>query len=1012
MYTKLVTSSFIHAISRIPIRLFLLLIIVGGQLTSQAQLRYNFERINTESGLPTNAIKGLQFDEKTRFLWVATESGIVRYNGHGFQSFGDNNATAVLNGRIVFFDKTINGKLFGKLIDERVFVIKDNKAVIESQTYKMDDENAYLDYKYSLRKNARRPKIFPIQLRDIKVGENVYVKYEYSLFKYINSQLITVKDSIEFDNEFTLNNSLYIVKKNGIIFKADIENNKISLTQLLDTYKFTKTDPKNIFGKVKTFQNHATSPVYLVSGEKLYLLSINNNQVRLNLITDQLPKNEFIKYVQIDNVTNTIYIGTDNRGLLVGRPQYFNRILPNNAIEGVSTSAYAQFQLSNGNIQINSGQIYGSSKLITPNIFYRPSETNTFISKDSLMYMTNSDGLVEFDLRNKRIKNIANEINVNRNCFLQIGEKIYSFNEKGIAIKNIKWEYLLRLNNMPFNFIVYNLKQINDKEILAATTHGLYKYNIAKNTFKLFYKEKDNANFRSIYSLNGYYLIGTYGGGVYMYFKDVIKKVPLDQNKYLNYTHCFIEDDKGNVWASTNKGLFMSPGQSLIDYWNKGPGNIKFKYFGKNEGIDELEMNGGCNPCAIKMKNGNLSFPGIDGLIQFNPDSLPEVDIQPKVYVDKLIVDDKIMYPDQSNNKLSSGVKNLEFQLGISGMLTQENIMLEYKFDNDQWVRLNVKNPIIKYSNPAYGNHSFSIRLRNTINDKWEQVQYPFTIQYPWTLNPFMYLVYLMLIIAIVFLYIRFKTLIYQRRQKILEKEVAVKTESLNKLNENLIKRNQAKDHVIAIMNHDILTPLKYLHITAKNIADNTQDEKTKSSIKQIARTSKDLEYLTSNMLNWVKFDNIETLPAKQTVDLYTLVNDLVEFVEPFKQNDDLSIINDIPEDVMIQNWPDSLRVLLYNLIVNGINNTPKGEIRISFATSYDGYIISVSDTGVGMNESMIQHLLKGKSKDEVEQIPKFKKGNGVGFQIIRNIVQLMNAQIEIKSIETAGTTVYLIFEN
>ena len=213
-------------------------------------------------------------------------------------------------------------------------------------------------------------------------------------------------------------------------------------------------------------------------------------------------------------------------------------------------------------------------------------------------------------------------------------------------------------------------------------------------------------------------------------------------------------------------------------------------------------------------------------------------------------------------------------------------------------------------------------------------------------------------------------------------------------------------------MNHDILTPLKYLHITAKNIADNTQDEKTKSSIKQIARTSKDLEYLTSNMLNWVKFDNIETLPAKQTVDLYTLVNDLVEFVEPFKQNDDLSIINDIPEDVMIQNWPDSLRVLLYNLIVNGINNTRNGEIRISFTLINNRYIISVSDTGVGMSTSMIQHLLKGKSKDEVEEIPRYKKGNGVGFQIIRNILQLMNAQIEIESIETAGTTVSLIFEN
>ena len=1012
MYTKLVTNNLIGAISRLSFRLFLLFLFVSVLKSVKAQLKYNFERINTETGLPTNAIKGLQFDEKTRFLWVATESGIVRYNGHGFQSFGDNDKTSVLNGRIVFFDKTTNGKLFGKLIDERVFIIKDNYAVIENPIYIMSDENAYLDYKYNLKISAKNHQVFPIQLRDIKVGENVFVKYEYSLYKYFNNQLITIKDSLEFDNEFTINDRLYIVKKNGNIFKADIENSEISLTQLLETYKLTKTDPNNIFGKIKIFQNNAKAPVYLVSGEKIFLVTLDNNKLQLSLITDQLPKNEFIKYIQIDNITNTIFIGTDNRGLLVGRPQYFNRILPNNAIEGVSTSAYAQLQLNNGNIQINTGQIFGKSNINSSNVFYRPSETNTFISKDSFLYMSNSDGLVEFDLRKNRINNIANEINVSRNSLIQIGDFIYSFNEKGVAIKKTKWEYVLKLNNMPFNFIVYNLKQINDNEILAATTHGLYKYNIKQNTFTLFYNDKDNSNFRAIYNLNGYYLIGTYGGGVYMYYKDAIKKVPLDQNSYLNYTHCFIQDSKGNVWASTNKGLFMSPAQSLIDFWNKGPGNIKFKYFGKNEGIDQLEMNGGCNPCAIKLSNGNFSFPGIDGLIQFNPDSLPEMNIQPKVYIDKLLVDGRLINFDVFNNEFSSGVKNLEVQLGISGMLSQENIMLEYKFDNDQWVRLNVKNPIIKYSNPAYGNHTFSIRLRNTINDKWEQVQYPFSIKYPWTLNPFMYIVYLLLIVGMVLLYIRFKTIIYQQRQKILEKEVDAKTASLNSINETLLKRNQAKDHVIAIMNHDILTPLKYLHITAKNIAETTMDEKVKSSINQIARTSKDLEYLTSNMLNWVKFDNIESLPQKQSVDIFSLVNDLVDFVSPFKQNESLKIINLLPEDLIIQSWPDSLRVLLYNIIVNSINNTSQGQIIIGYSTLKNGYKIYVSDTGVGMNQSMIEYLLKGKSKDEVEQIPRYKKGNGVGFQIIRNIVQLMDAKLEIESKEAVGTIVYLIFEN
>jgi signal transduction histidine kinase len=1012
MYTKLVTNNLIGAISRLSFRLFLLFLFVSVLKSVKAQLKYNFERINTETGLPTNAIKGLQFDETTRFLWVATESGIVRYNGHGFQSFGDNDKTSVLNGRIVFFDKTTNGKLFGKLIDERVFIIKDNYAVIENPIYIMSDENAYLDYKYNLKISAKNHQVFPIQLRDIKVGENVFVKYEYSLYKYFNNQLITIKDSLEFDNEFTINDRLYIVKKNGNIFKADIENSEISLTQLLETYKLTKTDPNNIFGKIKIFQNNAKAPVYLVSGEKIFLVTLDNNKLQLSLITDQLPKNEFIKYIQIDNITNTIFIGTDNRGLLVGRPQYFNRILPNNAIEGVSTSAYAQLQLNNGNIQINTGQIFGKSNINSSNVFYRPSETNTFISKDSFLYMSNSDGLVEFDLRKNRINNIANEINVSRNSLIQIGDFIYSFNEKGVAIKKTKWEYVLKLNNMPFNFIVYNLKQINDNEILAATTHGLYKYNIKQNTFTLFYNDKDNSNFRAIYNLNGYYLIGTYGGGVYMYYKDAIKKVPLDQNRYLNYTHCFIQDSKGNVWASTNKGLFMSPAQSLIDFWNKGPGNIKFKYFGKNEGIDQLEMNGGCNPCAIKLSNGNFSFPGIDGLIQFNPDSLPEMNIQPKVYIDKLLVDGRLINFDVFNNEFSSGVKNLEVQLGISGMLSQENIMLEYKFDNDQWVRLNVKNPIIKYSNPAYGNHTFSIRLRNTINDKWEQVQYPFSIKYPWTLNPFMYIVYLLLIVGMVLLYIRFKTIIYQQRQKILEKEVDAKTASLNSINETLLKRNQAKDHVIAIMNHDILTPLKYLHITAKNIAETTMDEKVKSSINQIARTSKDLEYLTSNMLNWVKFDNIESLPQKQSVDIFSLVNDLVDFVSPFKQNESLKIINLLPEDLIIQSWPDSLRVLLYNIIVNSINNTSQGQIIIGYSTLKNGYKIYVSDTGVGMNQSMIEYLLKGKSKDEVEQIPRYKKGNGVGFQIIRNIVQLMDAKLEIESKEAVGTIVYLIFEN
>jgi signal transduction histidine kinase len=1013
MYIKLATRFFLRTI-------FIALLLVCFSNT-KAQLQYNFERINTDNGLPTNAIKGLQFDEQNRFLWVATESGIIRYNGYGFHNFGNNEKTKVLDDRIVFFDKANNGRLFGKLIDERVFIIDKNKVIIDTSIENLVGQSGYLDYKYNLKYNSKKVKFSEIEHNDFIIDNQIFSINNNQFYRYNLNQFDTLFKIQSSSIGFVLRNRIFIFTIDGHLYEFQYkQNNKFNLIEkklnLLYNY-----NSKDVFSQINIFQNHPNEDVYIIKGTKLYSIELNNGFIATNLITDQLPEREFVKYIQIDKITKTIYLGTDNRGMLIGKPKYFNRILPNNNINGISTSAYAQLQLKNGNIQINSGQIFGTSKNTTPNIFYKPSETATYISKDSILFMTNSDGIVEYDLKKNKIIaiQVANDlIKINRNYFIEINNTMYSFNESGVMIKRINdsstnnWKYKLRFKKAPFNFIVYSLMKVNSKEILAATTDGLYKYNFEKNTFNLFYRDKTNANFRTISSVGEYFLIGTYGGGVYMYRNDIIKKLPLDQNMYLNYAHCFFVDKKNRVWASTNKGLFMSPVKSLIDFWEKGPGNIKFRYFGKPDGIDQLEFNGGCTPCAIELKNGDFSFPSIDGLIQFNPDKINNVNIQPNVYFDRILVDGKSYNPDQDLTELPSGAKNIEFYLGISGMLSQENIMLEYKIDDEKWSRINVSNPVLRYTNLSHGDHKLYIRVKNTIQDKWAHIEFSFNILYPWTLHPLMYFVYFTSIIILILLYIRFKTIIYQRRQKDLEKEVAIKTESLNKLNDYLLKRNQAKDHVIAIMNHDILTPLKYLHITAKNIVDSNNEQQIKSSIKQIANTSKELEYLTSNMLNWVKFDNIEALPKKQYIDLYILVSDLIDFVQPFIEIKNVELNHSIKPETIIDNWSDTLRVLLYNLIVNAIKATASGTIQIGYEQNQNGYTIYVNDTGIGMNESLINYLTSGNLLDGFEHINKFKSGNGVGYQIIRNVLNLMKANIVIKSKEHVGTSVMIKFTN
>ena len=981
-----------------------------------AQLSYTIERINTEKGLPTNAIKGLQFDSKNRFLWVATESGIVRYNGHGFQNFGDATKNEKLNGRIVFFEKAEDGTLFGKLMDESVFKVENNKVYIDDKTPKISWQHHFLAFKY---------KLAPIKLIgtpsltdyfDFKLDNKIYFITDNRIKRFENGKLDTLVTFKNGEQGFKLNQRWFLINSKGAIQEVKHDQNFNLFITDFNKNVFDLSNNNYNKGNIKVFQNHPSEPAFLILENKLFQLDWVDQRISPRFITDKIPVNEIIRYVQMDMITKTIYLGTDNRGLLVAHPQYFNRVLPISQIEGVSASSYAQVELNNGNIQINSGQVFGNSKTKTSLIFNQFSETNTYLDSDSILYFINKNGINEYSFKDNKFlrEGSYNDLDkkTNSTSFIEANGNIYSFSSSGISIKqkNANWKSKLNFKKIPYNFIIYQLSKINNQEILAATTDGLYKYNLTSNQFKLFFRDKSNANFRSLYQLGDYLLIGTYGGGVYMYKSDTIKQVPLDQNGYLKFTHCFIEDDRERIWASTNKGIFMATKKSLIDFWHNGPGKIVYKYYGKSEGIDILELNGGCSPCAIKLKSGNFSFPGIDGLIQFNPNEIIDFNIVPKVYIDKVFIDEKIVNYDSSQS-LKANTSKILIQLGISGMLSQENIRLEYKIDEDEtWSTLLINNAYLTIDKPSFGSHKVSIRLRSTFYPKWEYAYFNFYINYPWFLNPWMYLVYLLGIFGLVLLYIRFKTLIYQRRQRLLESEVAVKTASLNDLNDYLQKRNQAKDHVIAIMNHDILTPLKYLHITAKNTAEQIDEAGLKNSIDQIARTSKELEYLTSNMLNWVKFENINELPNRQSIDLHQFVQGLLEFVSPFKLNDSIQIENRIPLETEIVNWNDALRVILYNIIVNAIKSTKIGLIEVSYQSTASHYEIIISDSGEGMSASMIHYLITGHSKDQVELLPKYKKGNGIGYQIIRHLVKIMQAELHITSKENTGTEVRIKF--
>ena len=994
--------------------------------TSFTQKSFSFEWLNSESGLPSNVIKGLQFDEKHRFLWIATESGIFRYNGHHLKTFEDQDETLLENNRISYLLKTVNSQLIGKITNGNSFTINENSIKIREKSSNGNNLIEFIEEKYNLRLSNSMPSV--LRLGNLKT---TVFSDDYKTFK-INNEIFSINNGIflRFNKDkieqlmlvnkkaqgFQMGDHLFLIDNNNF-FEIIISINKIkdSITTSLRKIKQTEIYfKKNDF--IKVFQNTPIDDVFINDKNKLYRVKYIKNKFSFELLIDNLFINDSYKFLQEDTVSQNIFIGTLNKGLLICRPNFFNRIKPSILSPNSTQSVYSQVVLKNGNIQLNDGPIFGKSTTTAPIYFKKRAEPSTFISSKNILYFTDQDGLKEYDITNSKLIKITDTNIAYRNVFIEHDGFMYLISNKGVAKKNIKneWVYLLKFIYTPINFLVYDIKSLNRNELLIATSDGIYKYSVKKNTFKLLFRIKSKAHFRSIFKMDDYFLIGTYGGGIFLYKNDTIKKMPHDPNAYLKYTHCFVEDQQHNIWINTNKGIFQVPKKTISDFWNFGLDSITYNYFGKLNGIDILEMNGGCTPCALKLPNGTISFPGIDGLIQFNPDLINITslnNIKPQVFVDKISLDNSFSNSINELDNFPSKTQSIDIYLAVSGMLSEENIILEYRYGlNGLWKDILLKNPIIHLDQIPYGHHKIYLRLRNIANTKYGSSTIPFYVNFPIALHPLSIFYYVLLFISIFFLYNRYKTVLTIKREHELEVKISLQTESLLKMNRYLTARNKAKDQVLAIVNHDVLIPLKYLNITANSLIKKTKDLGLLIPIQEIANTSKELEYLTNNMLSWVKYDSTNKLFDIQEVDIYLIVNNLIDYISPFLENNQIEIQNNIPIGTKINNWPDPLWVLLYNILTNAIKNTQYGIISITIDQRKTQYIINIIDTGIGMNESVVKYLISGKTKDNIEILPKYTIGNGVGFQIIRNIVKLMSAKLKITSKVNFGTTVSIVF--
>ncbi len=183
------------------------------------------------------------------------------------------------------------------------------------------------------------------------------------------------------------------------------------------------------------------------------------------------------------------------------------------------------------------------------------------------------------------------------------------------------------------------------------------------------------------------------------------------------------------------------------------------------------------------------------------------------------------------------------------------------------------------------------------------------------------------------------------------------------------------------------------------------QEALRQEAIAEMASTSKDLELLSTNILNWIKYQNEDRRLAKESFDLHEMVARLFGLFGAMARQKNVRLINDIPEGKNLYQYIEPVKIVLYNLVLNGINFTSAGHIRVSSEPSREGVTLYIEDTGVGMTQEQINNIMADHfiiSSANVDN----RKGNGLGYLIIKDLLRIMRASIVIRSEKEKGTTV------
>lgn len=983
----------------------------------------NINHYTTKNGLNQNTVRDLNLDSEG-FLWITTNLGPSSFDGQKFNSY-------LTKAHRQNFGRLDNGDLkmegfkasHGLLVPDSNFTLaKGYWSVADGRVL----EN-FQEYDQS------KPDIVTLStMADGPSGHRYFYGHDLGnlgyIFLYENGIWDTIDQVPKDQRLFALDSGVYSLHPSG---KLRLYKNG----KWIRTIETGLKEPKVIFS---VNPNRA----YLISGSNIYKLDDQKakDQIEIKLWIKNFNISQILSIAEVnpDNRMSPFFIGTNTRGLFMCR----NKEIKTITVEGQApkvNNIYAHVEIGKDSV------ITGSGYLIHPKTFVnlmkgkRPYTRSLFKDVKGRVwtkYGRANDKKLNIVYYQPKKDLVEHPVNVEGNSNLG-----YFAEDDNGGLWSIDKTYIYRYSEANNTF--ERIKKIRTGP--KKTSSGRIYFNPFSKKFwftrgqkviiwdpKTFEQDTihgfENVSIRSIYFLSeDISLVMTKNFGIFSTLNNK-HNGPLqkDPNHFLTTAHCVVEDDNGYCWISSNNGILQAKREEIVSYI-RGIGNSIYYYtYDEDDGIDAIELNGGCVPCGLSLSDGQISFPSLNGLVQFNPDRMqPHLPSAPlNIRISRINKIDTLV---SNNPSISAGIRDLEFTVAAPyfGQYAN-NGFIEYKLDgfDSSWIPIR-KDNIISFSNLKYGSYNLLLRRKKGYGlGNFSLVNYPFRVQKFYYEKSWFRVLVLLVLLSILGLILYLREA-YSRKQKIeLRSIIQTKTRDYRVLNERLqnnlddLKVSQQalkkvledKNRMMGIYTHDIRGPLKHMVDVAQRNEEKYQDlnkEEVKKWFHIFANTANSIYEQTERMFHWISGQNSGTKLEQMEIPLREMIFESTRFFRNQAMNKEIEFINNIEEDIRLFSDPNIIRIAVNNIIDNSIKYTQSGFIEFNSHYVKEQVYLKIKDSGIGMSAERLDEINIGSyvSKPGTEN----EIGKGFGLNAIRKLLSEIGATIELESRPNEGTTAIIV---